>query len=315
MRARFLFLFLFGLLAPAAIASPGLGIRSQSLGEAYRAVATDGEAALYNPGGLVRLRRFGVQGAYGASPAGPVHDAGVLLMDSGTNPFLAAALGYFFDVEPVPPRQNPFAHLVVLSLASPIVTRNVGFGLNVTYRNLPPFGEGEGELGDADGGSPDDERQEPLHKISLDTGILTQLGQRVSLAAAAYNLVPTRSARAPMSVGAGISATLLGTWDEASRQGVLDGLTLASDWLMEGLLEEEITAHHFSLGVEYLLLSMVPLRAGYHATFAPQDKHRLALGSGFAWRGFGLDVVWAFLPYDIGDSLIGFALQYGSAQA
>ena len=310
-----LFLFVLGLLAPAAEASPGLGIRSQSLGEAYRAVASDGEAALYNPGGLVRLRRFGLQGAYAASLAEPVHNAGALIMDSMTNPFLAASLGYFFDAGPVPPQQNPFAHLLVLSLASPVVTRNVGFGLNISYRNLPPFAEGATELDDADEGLPTDEAQEALHKISLDTGILAQLGQRMSLAVAAYNLVPTHNARAPVSVGTGISLALFGTWDEASRQGVLDGLTLAADWLVEGLLAEEATAHHFSLGLEYLLLSMVPLRTGYHATFAPQDKHRLAFGSGVALHGFGLDVVWSFVPYDVGDSLIGFALQYGSEQA
>ncbi|MEM7589702.1 MAG: hypothetical protein AAF320_06070 [Myxococcota bacterium] len=275
--------------------SPGLGVRARSLGQAYRSISTDGEAVLYNPAGLVSMPRFGIQGNYAYTFVGPVHDAGVMLMDSKTLP-LAVGLSYFFDAEPFQTfAEHTFAHLAILSLAYPIFSRNLGLGINLSYRNLPKI--------TADGS---------LHKVSLDTGLTMRFSRWFSVAAVGYNLIPTRVDRVPMGVGLGLSSVVLAHSEEMTPLGVYNGLTLAIDWALNGLLYAESPEHNLSVGAEYLLLTLVPLRVGYQATFAIKKTHRMAFGTGLALGNFGLDLLYSFVIGNVADSIIGFSLQYAT---
>ncbi|MEM7402969.1 MAG: hypothetical protein AAF310_02995 [Myxococcota bacterium] len=287
-------LWLLGV-AHAAHGRPGLGVRAYSLGQAYRSIATDGEAVLYNPAGLVCMPRFAMQGNYAFSFDGPIHDAGIMLVDSKTIP-LAVGLSYFFDAEP---RQffdeHTFAHLAILSLAYPIVSRNLGLGVNLSYRNLPkPDGSGA------------------WNKVSLDVGLTMRFSRLFSLAAVGYNLIPTRLERVPMGVGLGLSSVVLAHREERTPLGVYNGLTLAIDWALHGLLYADSPENNLSVGAEYLLLMLVPLRAGYEVTFALKKTHRMNFGTGIAMGNLGLDLLYGFVIGDIGDSIIGFSLQFAT---
>lgn len=291
MRCRCLFLLLLMLVPSVASAQDFVGTRALSMGEAYRALASSNDAIYFNPAGLVQLPRYSAELHYHLNLQQEEHQADVSVVDSQTAQ-VAAGVSYTFDGRQFSKRAS-LQHTATLAVAYPFLEQMLCVGAGFKYVNV----------WDAIAGN-------YLNALSADLGVLSKLPMGVSLAAVGYNLVPIRSARVPLSAGFAanlefgpLSALVFGgeptfgplqnaggvpSLLAGGTRGPLTGLTLEVDWYLR-FFSLQGPQHRLSVGVEYLVLETVPLRAGYQWVQETGD-HFVSVGGGFIVPYFGLDV-------------------------
>ena len=286
------------LAAGEARAQDFVGARALALGEAYRANATGNDAIYLNPAGIVLLPRFATELHYKIDLDEEEHQLDLSVVDSKRSD-VAAGIGYTFDGSQFTKRTS-LQHTATLAVAYPFFERMLNVGAGLKYVNVS-----DAILGNY------------LNALSADVGVLAALPFGVSLGGVGYNLIPIRSARVPLSAGFGasidlgpLSALIFGgepALDGAmsagglpvsrgfAPQGPLSGLTLEVDWYMRFLTLYGIQSR-VSTGLEYLLLDVVPLRAGYlfDEGGGPDGSgdHVVSVGAGFIIPYFGLDVAY-----------------------
>jgi hypothetical protein len=289
----------FVVVALAALASTGaaaqdfVGTRALALGEAYRSIASSNDAIYFNPAGLSQLPRYSPEVHYKLNLNEEEHQADISVVDSKTSQ-MAAGLAYTFDGRQFSKRAS-LQHTATLALAYPFFEQMLCVGAGLKYVNV-----WDAVVGNY------------LNALSADVGFLSKLPGGVALAAVGYNLIPIRSARVPMSAGFSasldlgpLSALIFGggpsfgpmqtsggvpSMVPGGMVGPLSGLTVAFDWHLR-FFSLEGPQHRLSGGIEYLLLEMVPLRAGYQWQ-QETDNHLVSVGTGFIVPYFGLDVAY-----------------------
>lgn len=89
--------------AQCAFAQPEMGVRAQSFGGAYRAVASSNDSIFYNPAGLIKNRRLGAEVDYMVRADIDRHLLGVSMLDSESSAWGAPAMAR------ATPRRSRFA--------------------------------------------------------------------------------------------------------------------------------------------------------------------------------------------------------------
>jgi|GEM_PF-874239 len=276
-----------------AAAQSYLGTRGRSLGGAYRAVATGSDAIYMNPGGLTQIPRYATELHYHFDLYDDLHEGNVTIVDSKTS-VVAIGLGYDVKLSDLQLERFTLKNQATGAVGYTIIPKIFSVGAGFKYVNLT----------DAIAGN-------YLNAISADIGTLATLPGGVNLAAVGYNLVPIQSDEVPISAGFAaswnlgpISALIFGEsfgWgptvdasgaimpaNPMNPRGPLDGLVLSADYFVE-FFTLYGPRNEVALGAEYLILQMVPVRAGYNWNQFG-NNHTLSVGAGFIIPSFGLDV-------------------------
>jgi hypothetical protein len=290
------FLYLVGFLfVPLALASQDineqLGVRSRAMGGAGRAISTTNEAIYLNPAALSQFRRFNLDADYVHRIDDPEHYVGLSLVDSTTDPF-AGAVDFHLGIDPTKGSKS-LAYLGSFALSMPVSSDYVYIGASVKYAFLPV------SLADP----------VQVNQFDVDIGILVKVGYGLSLAAAAYNLVPTNSKRLPLSVAFGLGFSTNDTLDSATDfNAALSGLNIAVDWIMRDLTNATGFQNQLMTGIEYSLFSVVPLRAGYSYALETSE-HLVTGGTGFASGDLGVDGFYEQNLTNLSDRSFGAAVR------
>lgn len=298
--------------AEAARAQDFIGTRALSLGEAYRAIATGNDAIYMNPAGIAQIPRYSPELHYNFNLDKEDHQVDLSVVDSKTT-MVAAGLGYTFQGRELT-RRLTLQHTATLALAYPLFPQLFTVGVGLKYVNIS----------DAIVGN-------YMNALSADVGLLATLPGGVSLAAVGYNLIPIRSTDIPLSAalaaawdlgplsalifGGGPSAGPVIDASGALRQpglgafrGPLSNLVLTADWYIN-FFTLDGPQSRISAGVEYLLLDLVPLRAGYQWN-QEEANHLVSIGAGFILPYFGFDVAFQQSVVDLDHRTFAMSLKF-----
>lgn len=266
-----------------------VGTRARSLGGAYRAIASGNDAIYFNPAGLPQLPRYSPEVHYLTDFSEGQQEINVSVVDS-KSPWLSAGIGYAFAGWDLQNEQISRRHTATLALATPLVPGVFSLGTGLKYVNLL----------DALG-------QNPLNILSADLGFLLTVPGGLQLAAVGYNLVPVLSDSMPLSVGLGFSWNLGPVSALFGSGGTTAGAALNPAGIVQPLspnagplkdLGVSLDYHYptdqtdkgtLSAGVEYLLLSVIPLRAGYEKDWLRESQH-VSVGAGGIFATFAFDL-------------------------
>ena len=281
------------LFAPKAGAQDFVGTRAMGLAESYRALATGNDAIYFNPAGLSQTSRYSPELHYNFNLLREQHSFDASMVDSKTSA-VAAGLGYTFQGSEFTNRAK-LQHKATLAMAYPLFPRFFHVGVGLKYVNVS-----DAVLGNY------------LNALSADVGALATLPFGIKLAAVGYNLVPIRSSDVPLSAGFAasldlgpLSALIFGgnpvgflpqmtaggpqtPLDPTAKVGLLSGLTLSVDWHVR-FFSLYGARQRLSTGIEYLLLDMFVLRAGYMWRSGTENQIA-SVGVGFMTPVFGFDV-------------------------
>jgi len=248
-----------------------LGIRTRAMGGAGRAVATTNEALYLNPAGISQFSRFNLDGDYVHRFTEATHWSGVSLVDSTSTPF-CGGVDFHMGINATQ-GSNSIAYLGSFALALPLDRFHVG--ANVRYAYLPAT------LTDS-----------LVNQFSVDVGMLALFDYGLSAAVTGYNLVPTNSRRLPLSVGFGVAFRtdqVVVATKNPKLQDMMQGLTVAFDWILRDLTSPNGMQNAMMTGAEYTIASIFPVRAGYTYSLE-SNEHLFSCGTGFASNDFGIDV-------------------------
>jgi hypothetical protein len=259
------------LLALTALASPAQaqtffdGTRPSGMGEAYTAIAAGPSAIFNNPAGVARSVTYAVEAGYEYNPGGNVLNAGIV--DSKTNPSLAAGVGYSLllgrdELDGVT------GHDIRLALAVPVVPDRVSLGVGGRYILMNQTIDGTDE----------ETTVEILNGLTLDAGAIFRITQQIHAGLSARNLIPLCEqiicqSTAPTIIEGGVGF-------EAGN-----ALTVAAD---VGIDIERDSAVNVGVGAEYVVAGVVPVRLGYQRIGA-EESNLLTAGLGYRSSAAGFD--------------------------
>lgn len=243
---------------------PDIGVQAQSLGTAYRAVASHEDIIFYNPAGLIKHRRTGSDFFYQWSPDAQFHQLGVAVGDAQTTAW-GLGLGYVALMDNKTDRAA--GHLVNMALAMPIVTDMFAFGLSFSYLY-------------------DQAVSADIHNhfFNMDMGFMVNAPLGLSFAVVADHVLAAKGREKPLGLSVA-TAFDLGSVIE------IVPLTVSFDWLMDDMKSSASLGHVVAAGMEYSALSMLPLRVGFKSSIKTGDNF-LSLGAGLASSTISLDGVY-----------------------
>ena len=241
-----------------------VGVRGQSLGDAYRAVASANDILFYNPAGLIHHRHMGADADYLLAVDSRLNSLSVVVVDSQTTDW---GLGIAYNAGITAKSDIPTTHLAYLGLAMPLGTDQIALGAGFSYLY-----------------DPHDDNLPNKHFFNIDLGLLAALGAGLSFAVVMDHLLTSKGAEKSIGLSVG-SAFLLGDLVEAIP------LTVSFDWSMRNLASDNDLDHVLGLGFEYLAFAMLPLRIGYKSVVS-EKSHLLSLGTGLMTDSFALDALY-----------------------
>lgn len=245
----------------SAYAELDLGVRAQSLGGAYRAVANSNDTIFYNPAGLLKNEQVGMQTDYKIATDERVHRVGVSVSDSLTSSW---GLGLAYNATLSPRNDVKTSHLLYLASAMPIVRGLFSFGTAFSYSYV------------------DDDENEPYHHFfNMDFGFLLTLPAGVSFALVADHFIAPKGNEKSFGLSSAV-AFALGDIVSAIP------LTLAFDWLMDDVSSDTDLKHVIGFGVEYLAFNVMPIRLGFKSKIK-DGSNLLSMGTGFNSGSFSID--------------------------
>jgi len=283
-------LFSLSSLAATLDINETLGIRARAMGGAGRAVSTTNEAVTINPAGLAQFTRFNLDGDYVHRVTEATHWVGLSVVDSTSSPF-AGGIDFHVGIDPTKGSQS-MAYVGTFSTSLPVSPQRLHLGANFKYAYLPVS-----------------EVDSLVNQFTVDTGALVLMDYGLSAAVTAYNLVPTHSKRLPLSVGFGVALKTSEASGQTPRlQNMIDGLTVALDWIMRDLTSKDGFTNQLMVGGEYLIGNIVPLRFGYKYGLEAKE-HVITGGTGFASNDIGLDGFFEQNLTNTADRSFGVALR------
>lgn len=245
------------------------GIRPEGMGDAFTAVA-DGAAAIYhNPAGAARSVMYTMEGSYEYTPTGNVLNASIV--DSKTNPSLAAGLGYSYYFA----RDSKLrGHDIRLGLALPVVPNKISVGIGGRYlliQNTFPVANKEGVNIDTE--------VDVMKGFTLDAGIMMKLSPSFHLGISGQNLIDPCERADCKTVAPTIIQGGLGFTTE-------DGLVIAAD-IGGDLTSGAEVGIDVNIGAEYLI-SVIPIRIGYIRK-GVSAQNWVTFGFGWRSKAAGID--------------------------
>lgn len=262
----FVFLFIFGMICslPSVASWSNLGVRSQSLGGAYRAVASANDIIFHNPAGLIKNRRVGADADYMVATESKLNDLTVSIVDSRTT---AWGLGIAYNAGLTAITDVKTTHLMYTAVAMPLGTDQISLGAGFSYFYDPRTSN------------------DPFrHFFNIDVGIFADLGMGFRFAAVADHLLRAKGAEKGLGLSIGSALVLADLFPSLP-------LTTSFDWSMRDVKSDGELDHVVSLGFQYVAFEMLPVRIGYRSEIKDNNKV-INLGTGILIEGFSLDALY-----------------------
>jgi opacity protein-like surface antigen len=262
-----------------------------ALGKAY-AVRSSGfanEALYFNPAGMSQVQMYSIEGGYTYLNEVVGHYADVSIVDSVTNQYVAAGLAYAyidsnqpvgFDVGGSDTR---IAHQLRAALSSGYRGQDFSafVGVGMRWMNLT--------LGD----------REAVDPVTMDVGALVVIKNVFRVGIVGHNLIEHPDERNELPRQLGVGASFFTSGFLAAFDALVDFDTVAK------------TKAIYSLGLEYDVASMLPIRAGYQYTDL-LERHRITVGLGYYSQVFAVDVGYMqdVSSEDKSDATVGVDLRF-----
>jgi hypothetical protein len=241
-----------------------LGVRAQSFGGAFRAVASSNDIIFYNPSGILKDRRIASDLDYRITFDKNYHEVTVSVVDSKTT---AWGLGLAYSGGIIPKSNTAISHLVYLAMAIPIITETFSLGTSFSYDYH------ESKTGDLF-----------KHFFNMDVSLMIRAPMGVSFAIVMDHILKPKGNEKPM--GLSLAASF-----ELGKIISTMPLIFSFDWLMDDVTSKNNLQHILGGGAEYMAFSFLPLRLGIKSKLE-DDSHTLSIGSGMIFNSFALDALY-----------------------
>lgn len=245
------------------------GASKSALGkaDAVRASGFSNEALYFNPAGMAQIQLYSIEAGYTYVNEVGGHVADVSIVDSVTNQFLAAGLGYtYIDSDQVPGfdvggANTRIGHQLRAALASGYRSQQLSIflGAGLRWLNLT--------LDDRDSVDP----------VTMDVGALLVVGNLFRVGVVGHNVIEHPDERNELPRQLGVGASFYTSSFLAEFDTVID-----FDTALEARAK-------YSLGLEYDIAQMVPVRAGYQFDQV-SERHRITVGLGYHSNIVAVDV-------------------------
>jgi hypothetical protein len=259
----FALLFIF-LGSQIARGEHNFGTYDQALGGATRALGQRNGALFFNPALILRERRISPEVDYFFVGEEKSHRVTASVVDSKT---AAWGLGLAYSGNFLANQRLPSAHLFHFTTAMPIVSDAFCLGSSLSYVYDPKP-------------RPGDYR----HFFNFDLGFMANLSFGLSLAVVADHLLAPKGDEKGLGIGLGLGF-------DFSKLSAMLPLSFSFDWLMDDVSSSKDLGHSIGTGLQYVILTLIPLRLGYHRNFA-LNEHLLSVGSGISYKVFVLDLLY-----------------------
>lgn len=265
------------MLHPPAYADGLDSLRSAGMGDNVVGGAGSNAALFHNPAALSAVPLYSLELGYNKPLGEGGNHLGISIADAKTNAAIAGGAAYTFSFqrEPINGKKKlvSMRHEVRLGAALPIVQDVLILGVTGQYINQKNMsGYGSSSVG------------RKGHAFSVDLGVMAMIGKQFFLGVSAMNLAQKEGLTDPREIRAGFA-------------GIIGPLRLMGEYGAE--IDGARTRHHVGPGAEFMIKSIIALRAGYrYATAnqllsnAPQyadAEHLLSFGLGYRGRSFGVD--------------------------
>jgi hypothetical protein len=259
-------LFLGALVSLSAAASPhtDIGVKAQSFGGAFRAVADAEEIIFYNPAGLIKHRRTGSDFFYQVATDDRFHRLGIAVADTQTTSW-GLGLGYTAGIDKKSDRAVD--HSLYLALAMPLVTDMFALGTSFSYFYdqaiiTDPYS----------------------HFFNMDVAFMVNAPLGMSFAVVADHILSPKGREKALGLSVAGAFDLEQVIKEAP-------LIISLDWLMNDVKNDDNLDHIFAAGMQYKALSVMPLRFGFKSALK-NNENFFSFGTGFITDSFSIDGVW-----------------------
>lgn len=243
------------------------GSRPTGAGGAFNAVGTGPPGMYHNPAGIATARMYAFGGTYEYTPTGNVLNG--TIVDSKTNPKLAAAAGYSYHIGH-DQTEDPQGHDIRLALSVPALPDRVSIGVGGRFLILE---QNDTEL---------------ARGFTLDAGVLFKIADNVHLGVVGSNLIDV--CRQPQRCRGVTPRTLGGGFSYGQSTNFRLNGDISVDFNSEADPETGDNRINFLAegGGEYLIGGSVPVRLGYRHRTLDTSNH---VTGGLGWRAsqFGLD--------------------------
>lgn len=272
-----------------------VGTRALGMGEALRANAAGATAILLNPSGMSLSRGYVIEASYGLRIEDLGHHAFVAIVDSVTS---RVAAGLYYEYIHANPRLGfdwaggrvlddkltRSGHAAGISLSLALGERFL-LGASVKYLHLDtsaplPAGTKPSKLS-----------LDHINGVTFDVGATLKLHPKFQLAAVGSNLWNHGSRETPTSAGFGMSIipvpSLLINFDGVANFTGYKTLVTTSD---PSVVKYKLKpAGRFGPGIEWLVASKVPLRAGFVYDTGLNAAYVTA-GTGYFGSSYAIDI-------------------------
>jgi len=233
-----------------------------ALSGAVRSAAVGPTALAYNPAAMHQVLQYSLDTGYHYNAPASGHAFTASVVDSKTNPDIAAGMSYTYIMDESFGSTGALAdrvgHMIRAGLASGYRTEGMALhiGMGIAYLDSKPKGNDRSKA------------------FTLDAGALLVVNNMFRLGVVGHNLVDSKTTELPRRLG--IGASLLVSGFLASFDAVLDFETL------------EETTPQYSVGLEYSVAERFPLRVGYQFDQIV-DAQYISGGIGFVAQTMGFE--------------------------
>lgn len=257
-----------------------MSLRSAAMGDNVVGGAGTNAAIYHNPAALAAIPLYSLEIGYNKPLGEGGNHLGISIADAKTNQTIAGGASYQFGFERAQVNGKKtlvsMRHEARLAAALPIV-QDVFYlgvtGLYIHQKNLS--GHSSSSTG------------RKAHAFSVDLGLMAKLGNQFFLGLSAMNLAQKDGLTDPREIRAGFA-------------GVMGPFRLMGEYGAE--IDGQRTRHHVGPGAEFMIKSIIALRAGYRyatanrlvasSTNYERNEHLLSLGLGYRGRSFGVDMTY-----------------------
>ena len=247
---------------PGEARTPGASARALGIGDAVRAIGLGTAGLYFNPACMSQVRQYAIDTGYGYQGEEGVHNYHASVVDSQTNPEVAAGFGYTYSQSNRTGVQRK-GHDIRVALSGGFGDEALRFAVGAGFRYLRVSGQ-----------------KAPVTMGSFDVGALLSVQGLFHVGVSGQNLVTRSTVHAPRLLGVGAAVSV-------SALQVSADVTVDFD-------SRPTTQASPAFGVEYVALGAVAIRAGFawDRTAFP-DQKRVTGGLGYVSQYVGVEVGYA----------------------
>lgn len=253
--------------ATAQVREGAAGMGALGKADAVRASGFANDALYFNPAAMAQVMMYSIETGYTYQNEVMGHVFDVSIVDSTTNQYIALGLGYsYFDTQQlrgatIPGTDSRSGHQLRAALASGYRGKDFSAfaGAGVRWMNL--------KIADND----------PLDPVTMDAGILLVIKDLVRLGVTGHNLIEHPDERLEMPRQIGVGTSVVVSQFLAEFDAVVD------------FDSRDDTRAQYSVGLEYDVAGMLPLRIGYMYSDI-LERHRISAGLGYYSQVVAVDL-------------------------